>query len=242
MDIPWHPLSLSDRFKVAAALFMVKLGKLRYDQFSEQELNELLTPYFPQQMPIPVPIGKATLTLLEGELSMPESTNRLELQLLCALDIRVLGNPIYRAHLIVIVSADPTYDASSKIVSIENIQVDEVALVNDEYALLTDTTKLIDSLSPLQLSSLFTSPVKTALSVLTAGSSMTATAYLNLYIGGSKQRILEYHKPQIEQHVIDAVAEADLNFELDPAEWRQNLFARRGRTVSVEEKELRFYF
>ncbi|WP_100656822.1 DUF1439 domain-containing protein [Alteromonas flava] len=242
MHIPWHPLSFSDRLKVAAALVLVKLGKLKYDQFTEQELNDLLAPYFPQQIPIPVPIGKATLSLLEGELSMPESTNRLQLQLLCGMEVRVLGNPIYRAHLIVVVSALPDYDCTTKTLSIDTIQVDDMALVHDEYSLLKDTTKIIDSLSPVQLSSLFSSPVKSALSVLTAGSSTTAIGYLNLYIGGSKQRILDYHKPQIEEHIVNAVTAADLNFTLDPAEWRQNLFSRKGKTVVVEGRELRFYF
>jgi hypothetical protein len=63
-----------------------------------------------------------------------------------------------------------------------------------------------------------------------------------MYIGGSKQRILDYHRHQIEDHVISAVAKADINLQLDPAEWRQNLFARLGKDVVVEDKQLRFYF
>ncbi|MDM7860306.1 DUF1439 domain-containing protein [Alteromonas sp. ASW11-36] len=242
MSILWRPLSFADRMKVLIAMIMVKMGKLKYDQFTEQELNDLIVPYFPQTLDIPVPIGKGQLTLLEGEISMPQSTNRIQLQLLCGLEIRVLANPIYRAHLVVIVSADPHYLSQHVTLTIENIRVDEVALINDEYALLSDTSKIIDSLSPVQLSGLLATPMKSALNILTAGTSNQAINYLQLYIGGSKQKILDYHRPQIENHVIQAIAENNLTFTLDPAEWRQNLFSRLGKHVVVEQSELRFYF
>lgn len=242
MTIAWRPLSVADRIKVAIAMLMVKMGKLKYDQFNEQELNDLIVPHFPQTLEIPVPIGKGQLTLLEGEISMPESTNRIHLQLLCRMEIRVLANPIYRAHLAVVVSADPQYLVPHVTLTIENIRVDEVALINDEYALLSDTSKIIDSLSPVQLSGLLATPMKSALNILTAGTSNQAINYLQMYVGGSKQKILDYHRPQIENHVIQAIANNDLTFTLDPAEWRQNLFSRLGKQVIVEQRELRFYF
>ena len=221
---------------------MVKMGKLEYDQFNEDELNELLHPYFPQNLQFPVPIGKASLKIQTGELSMPISTNRLQLQLLCSVEIRVLANPIYRAHVVVVVSAAPRYSTSLKRLSIEKIIVDEVALIDDEYALLDDTTKIIDSLSPVPIGGLIAQPMKSALNLLTAGTSNQAISYLQMYIGGSKQRVLDYHRPQIEEQIIRAIATNDVNFELDPAEWRQNLFSRLGKHVAVEQNELRFYF
>ena len=223
-------------------MLMVKFNKLQYDQFTEEELNQLITPHFPQQVPLSVPVGKANLSLLKGELTMPISSNRLQLELLCGIEIRVLANPIYRAHLVVVVSADPAYFSETTLLTIKSIRVDDVALVQDEYALLSDTTKLIDAISPLQIGGLLTSPMRSALNILTAGTSNSALQYLQMYIGGSKQRVLDYHRPQIEDHVISAVAAADINIVLDPAEWRQNLFARLGRTVIVEGNELRFYF
>lgn len=242
MKIPWQPLAMADRLKVFVAMLMVKFNKLQYDQFTEEELNQLITPHFPQQVPLSVPVGKANLSLLKGELTMPISSNRLQLELLCGIEIRVLANPIYRAHLVVVVSADPAYFSETTLLTIKSIRVDDVALVQDEYALLSDTTKLIDAISPLQIGGLLTSPMRSALNILTAGTSNSALQYLQMYIGGSKQRVLDYHRPQIEDHVISAVAAADINIVLDPAEWRQNLFARLGRTVIVEGNELRFYF
>lgn len=242
MSIPWHPLSLKNRLKVAIAMLLVKLGKLKYDQFTEQELNQLIVGYFPQALTLPVPVGKASLKLLQGEISMPTSTDRIQLQLFCSIEIRVLANPIYRAHLVIVVSADPHYLSEHSTLTIDNIRVDDVALLNDEYALLNDTSKLIDALSPVPIAGLLTNPMKSALNILTAGTSNQAIEYLQMYIGGSKQRILDYHRTQIEDHVINAIANEDLTIELDPAEWRQNLFSRLGKEVVVEDNELRFYF
>ncbi len=242
MSIPWHPLSLKNRLKVAIAMLLVKLGKLKYDQFTEQELNQLIVGYFPQTLTLPVPVGKASLKLLQGEISMPTSTDRIQLQLFCSIEIRVLANPIYRAHLVIVVSANPHYLSEHSTLTIDNIRVDDVALLNDEYALLNDTSKLIDALSPVPIAGLLTNPMKSALNILTAGTSNQAIEYLQMYIGGSKQRILDYHRTQIEDHVINAIANEDLTIELDPAEWRQNLFSRLGKEVVVEGNELRFYF
>jgi hypothetical protein len=239
---PWSTLNFTDRLKVAVAMLLVKLNKLQYDQFTEAELNQLITPYFPQEMSLPVPVGKGNLKLMRGDLSMPVSSNRLQLQLLCGIDIRVLANPIYRAHLMVIVSADPLYIEKDNLLTLANIRVDEVALVDDEYSLLNDTSKLIDSLSPIQIGGLLTSPMRSALNVLTAGTSNTALQYLEMYIGGSKQRVLDFHRHEIEEHVINAVSDADINIELDPSDWRQNLFSRLGKTVFVKDRELRFHF
>jgi predicted solute-binding protein len=134
------------------------------------------------------------------------------------------------------------YFVNKNLLTIKAIRVDDVALVQDEYALLSDTSKLIDAISPVQIGGLLTSPMRSALNIITAGTSNTALQYLQMYIGGSKQRILDYHRHQIEDHVISAVAKADINLQLDPAEWRQNLFARLGKDVVVEDKQLRFYF
>ncbi|MBT0587446.1 DUF1439 domain-containing protein [Alteromonas oceanisediminis] len=242
LSIPWQTLSLSDRCKVAIAMLLVKLGKLKYDQFSEAELNALIVTHFPQSMPLPVPVGKGRLTLITGELFMPKSTNRLELNVLCGLEIRVMGNPIYRAHVNVVVSAEPLYIAQQQLLSIDKLRVDSVALINDEYALLSDTTRLIDSLSPVQLSGFLGAPLKSALNVISGGTSNSAINYLKLYVGGSKQRILDYHREHIEDHIIATIANENIHTSMSHDDWRQNLFARLGKRVVVEERELRFYF
>jgi hypothetical protein len=50
-------------------------------------------------------------------------------------------------------------------------------------------------------------PVKSALNVLTAGTLNQAVSYLQMYIGGSKKRVLDYHRSQIEEQIMNAIAQ-----------------------------------
>ncbi len=77
---------------------LIKSGRLQYEIFTEQELNELIAPHFPFTEPLAVPIGEGHFTCLEAQLSMPTSTNRLTVQILCAIEVKVMGSRIYKAH------------------------------------------------------------------------------------------------------------------------------------------------
>lgn len=233
-------LSLGDAVKLVLGYCLVKLGKLKYDRFTEQELNELIAPHFPQSFDISVPIGNGTLRLIEGQLAMPIDSQRLHLQCLAGLEIKAMGNPIYRAHAIVQLSACPRYIINESTLTLVDMKVDDIHLVNDEYALIKDTQFLIDKLLPV--SGILGSPLKQAINLLTAGTSDQALNYLNMYLGGSKQRILDFHRPQIEKQLLTEVANFDLDYEMQAHEWREMLFAKLGKTVTVESQELRFNF
>ena len=140
------------------------------------------------------------------------------------------------------ISALPRYLEQTQTLTLVDIKVDDLHLVNDEYSLLKDTQFLIDKLLPVPVTGLLGAPIKQALNVLSAGTSDQALNYLKLYVGGSKQRILEYHQPQIEKALLEAVAKFDLDYQMQATQWREHLFAKLGKTVAVEESELRFLF
>ena len=58
-------------------MMMVKLNKLQYDQFTEDELNQLITPYFPQKMPLTVPVVNLLVPIL-GAAAFTHLYHRLE--------------------------------------------------------------------------------------------------------------------------------------------------------------------
>ena len=235
-------LSHRDWLKFAVGYCLVKLGQLKYDRFTKEELNALVAEHFPQQFDLPVPIGTGVLRILEGVISMPTDSARLHMQCLAGLEIKAMGSPIYRAHAIIQVSALPHYVEERHTLTLVDIKVDDVHLVNDEYSLLKDTQFLIDRLLPVPVTGLLGAPIKQALNVLSAGTSDQALNYLKLYVGGSKQRILDYHQPQIETALLDALANFDLDYQMQATQWREHLFAKLGKTVAVEESELRFLF
>ena len=68
-----------------------------------------------------------------------------------------------------------------------------------------------------------------------------ASEYLKLYLSGSKQAILDYHKPQIDNAITRQLTQDDLSHRMRDTQWREVLFARLGKNVRVEDNVLRFY-
>ncbi|NCP64403.1 MAG: hypothetical protein GW763_07520 [Paraglaciecola sp.] len=235
-----------ENIKLAALLWLapwlIRFKKLTHASYSVAEINQLITPHLPAHFPIAVPKGQGTVTLISAEVSIPLNASLLHAQVVGALDIQYLGNPIYRAHILVFITALPYYDCEEKTVCLKTPSISEIRLVNDEYALLKDSASLLKLFVPSQVRSLVSGTVKTALSMLTGGTSTEMNDYLQIYLDGSKQRILDYHKPQLEKLITRLAAGDDISYRLDESNWQEKLFALHGKTVAVEEGELRFKF
>lgn len=228
--------------KKLIATWMIRLGKLRYVAYQPDELNIMLSEHFPSQFLIDVPVGKGTLSILEGEVSIEQQDDDIEVQLFCSLDIEAVATPLYRAHILIRLTALPRYHKQTKSVYVDKLGLADIRLINDEYALLNDSRNLLDLVLPKRVQDLLAGTFKSALGIVTAGSSDLASDYLHLYLSGSKQRVLDYHKPQIEELIASLKHDPEYRYQLDPADWQEALFCQYGQQVSVEQGELRFKF
>ncbi|MDO6568705.1 DUF1439 domain-containing protein [Alteromonas sp. 1_MG-2023] len=235
-------LELRDRGMLLISRLLIKLGKLRYDQFSVDELNTLLSENLPQAFPLVIPVGNAHVAINSGKVSLNATANRLSLQLLASITITLAETTIYRAHLVITLSAEPHYNDIESTLYFINKQVDNIAMVNDDYALIKDTQFLLSRFVPGNLNGLFSRSLKSALSIVTVGTSDQAAEYLALYLSGSKQAVLDFHKPQIERAILNKVATLPLHHKMREDQWREVLFSRYGKSVNVEPDALRFYF
>jgi hypothetical protein len=84
--------------------------------------------------------------------------------------------------------------------------------------------------------------MKTAFSIMTGTTTSEANSYLQMYLSGSKQKVLDYHKPQIEKLIVDLAAGDDMQYSLDINDFEEGLFIQYGKEVIVEEGNLRFKF
>ena len=218
------------------------LNRLPHADYTADELNELFIPHLPQVFPVEVPYGKGTLSLEKAEVSMPFTQNKIQVQLFGSFLVESLASPIYRAHVIVLIEGVPHYDQENKAVRVKRVQITNIYLVNDEYSLINDTQEIIATLVPKPMQNLLAGTVKSAVGILTAGASNAALNYLKLYLSGSKQKILDYHKPQLTKLVQEMTEDEDFCYELNQEDWEELLFARYGKTVVVEHGVLRFKF
>lgn len=231
-----------DKLRFYLARWMIKFNKLTHDAFTINELNQLLEPYFPYQHKLAVPVGNGTLTLERAELRLNDKENKVEVQISSSLKISAMGNPIYRAHLAILISAQPDYVPGSDKIYAKQVQVADIYMLNDEYALLLDSATLLDRFMPMPVTPILRGPVKNMLRMVTAGLADDAMAYLQIYLSGNKQRVLDYHKPQLESFIAQLARDNKLEYQLDKSDWQELLFYHFGKAVAIEQQELRFKF
>lgn len=242
-------LSFTDKCRVLFAGCLIKLKVLKHDQFSEAELNELIAKFFPQELAVDVPVGEATLVCHQGVLSMPQTTNKITLSLDTTFNISMVGNPIYRAHVSAKLSASPLYNVAQSKLQLIDITLDKLQLIDDEYSLVKDTSSLIKQISsistPLQsslsIAAALAFPVKQVVNTLTGGLSDASIHYLQSFTQSNKQKLLADHRPNIENALLKKCYEEDLSISMNDSIWREYLFKRFGKRVSVENRELKFW-
>jgi hypothetical protein len=193
-------------------------------------------------MPISVPKGEGRFTLLKVNISMPIDANYIQAEVLGGIEITYLANPIYRAHVALVVKATPQYDQTTKNVLLTEMCITDIHMLNDEYSILKDTSSLINLFVPSPVLSMVRGTMKTAFSIMTGTTTSEANSYLQMYLSGSKQKVLDYHKPQIEKLIVDLAAGDDMQYSLDINDFEEGLFIQYGKEVIVEEGNLRFKF
>ncbi|MBO1255132.1 hypothetical protein J3L16_05450 [Alteromonas sp. 5E99-2] len=233
-------LSFADRCRVIIAWVLVKCGRLHFDDFSEQELNELISPYLPQEITVDVPIGNATLQCNNATVSL-NVDNRLRLHTTNAFSIDFMGNTLYRIHVMAIISASPNYIRKHEKLTFIDLKIDELQWIDDEYTLIKETTNRLTQYSPLAFTASLASPLTSMLNTATAGLSSSAITYLNSIAQNNKQQVLDDHKPAIEQAIVTQLNKSAGSITMDQAIWREYVFSKIGKKVTVEHNKLRFW-
>jgi hypothetical protein len=210
--------------------------------YSVNDIRQLIQPHLPIALPISVPRGEGCFTLSKVNISMPFDSNYIQAEVLGGIEVTYLANPIYRAHVVLVVQANPKYDPTTKNVLLTDIRITDIHMLNDEYSILKDTSSLINLFVPSPVLSMVAGTMKTAFSIMTGTTTSEASSYLQMYLSGSKQKVLDYHKPQIENIIVELAASEDMQYSLDVNDFEEGLFIQYGKEVIVEQGNLRFKF
>lgn len=224
---------------------MVRLGRLRRVEMDNAELDAMLKPYLPMQLNINIPRGKGRVNVVEASTSLP-GNDQIQTALLCEFKVDVIGNPLYQAHLLITISASPEFDKSQGTVRATNIRLLQTHLVKDDYAAIRDAREIITKLIPGPFSNMLSLgidlSISSAMSMLENSLYGDLGQYLKLYVNSSKQRILDYHKPQIEQQLLSYLEQHKPAYKLDNSVLDERLFAEYGQQVRAEKQALAFLF
>jgi len=234
--------SIKTSFRLLLAKCLIHFKRLKHVDYSVEDISQLIEPHLPTSFPISVPKGDGRFTLSKAKITMPMNANYIQAEVLGSIEVTYLGNPIYRAHVVLVVQAKPQYDGTTKNVLLTDIRITDIHMLNDEYAILKDTSNLINLFVPSPVLSMVTGTMKTAFNIMTGTTASEANSYLQVYLSGSKQKVLDYHKPQIENIIIELAAGEDMQYSLDKNDFEEGLFIQYGKAVIVEEGHLRFKF
>lgn len=210
--------------------------------YSVDDISQLIQPHQPLTLPISVPKGEGHFTLSKVKISMPLNGDYIQAEVLGNIEITYLANPIYRAHVVLVVQAKPYYEQTTRNVLLTDLRITDINMLNDEYSILKDTSSLINQLVPSPVLSMVTGTMKTAFNIMTGTTAAEANSYMQMYLSGSKQKVLDYHKPQIENIIVELAASDDMQYSLDINDFEESLFIQYGKQVVVEEGYLRFKF
>ncbi|TDF38409.1 DUF1439 domain-containing protein [Alteromonadaceae bacterium M269] len=230
-----------EKLQILFAKLMIRFKRLKHVVYTEAELNDLLRQQFPIQFPVNIPASNGEFSITGGSLRMPYDVEHFKIELKGQLKVDSMGTPLYRAHLYIHLLAIPAYNKETKVVSIDSINIKEIVLIKDEYGLINDGQSILKQLIPSPVTAMMGGTLK-AMNLLSGNNMSDLTQYLKLYISGNKQRVLDYHTPEIEQRVREYASSQDLTYEMDPSEWDQALFIELGEKVAIKNGELRFIF
>jgi hypothetical protein len=234
-----------DGLKYWLLSLMVRLGRLRRVEMNKAELDAMLRPHLPLQFNISIPSGRGRINIVKASTSLP-GDNKIQTALLCEFKVDVMGSPLYQAHLLITLNASPEFNKEQGILSASKIRLQQTHLVKDNYAVVRDAREIFTKLLPGPLNSMVNLgidlSISSAMSLLESSPYGDLSQYLKLYINGSKQRILDYHKPQIEQQLLTYLEQHKPEYRLDNAVLDEKLFAEYGRQVRAEKQALVFLF
>jgi hypothetical protein len=241
-SISLDPQSIKTSLRLLLAKCLIRFKQLKHVDYSVTDISRLIQPHLPVFLPISVPKGEGRFTLSKVNVSMPLDTNYIQAEVLGGIEVTYLANPIYRAHVVLVVQATPQYAPTKNNVLLTDIRITDIHMLNDEYSILKDTSSLISHFVPSPVLSMVRGTMKTAFSIMTGTTTSEANSYLQMYLSGSKQKVLDYHKPQIEKLIVELAAGEDMQYNLDINDFEESLFIRYGQEVIVEEGNLRFKF
>ena len=239
-------MNFKDKLRFFVAKLLIRTGRIRQVKYDADYLNPLIESALAHLESFEVPGGMANLTVLSADMTIGENNNAgVNLDLLCSLEITSLDNQLYRAHLKADIKALPFYHQSSKSIRISQADVVSLALIDDEYLMINTPKDIIKSFTPNVFKGLVDITLNTAIDTAKAvvgGLTPPIKEYLDVFTHLNKQKVLDFHRPQIQQLLTEVIERGDLSYQLEPDDFEEQLFALFGKQMDIESNHLVFKF
>lgn len=236
-------MAFVEKIKDWAARTMIRTKRIKEVRYTQDEINELIGQNLPHEESFEVPGGNAKLVVLEVKVEVGKDNDEgLSIHLICSIEIRSMSVQMYRANLNAVLKAMPYYHKQDKSIRLNKASIDTVQFINDEYLLIKSTNDIIKALTPNILKGIVNVTLGSALGALGDRATPQVKEYLSIFVGSNKQKVLDFHRPQIERMVIDLIESPEICYALEETDFEEKLFADLGQKVDVEAHNLVFKF
>lgn len=221
---------------------LIRFKRIKRIAVDIDEINQMIGEQLPQSFELKTPAGVGELTILEATLLIPDVGRHLKVELLCNFSVNVKKTLIYNTHLQLMLDTVADFRIDRKAIGAREVKVTELNLISDKYSLIKETNGLLKGLLPPSISSLLNVTLSSTQAILGSKMLSPATRYLSLYSSGSKQKILDYHRNDIEDKVIKLTESSEMEYRLNLSVFEEQLFAEFGEKIIVENGTLYFVF
>lgn len=234
---------LKRRTKLAAFHIWLKFKKELHIPLDLSYLNQYIATQFPLKQRFRPSIGSGELTVKHANLEI--SNNTLYLNADCQFDITALNQTIYHAKIKLIISGELQFYKKIDCIGLVNPRIEQLKLVDDDYVITQQSINLIHQILPGNSGKhAFTllGGIQQTINMLSGQTLDEAKNYFSMYLNGNKQKILEFHKQDIENSIQSLSKDPCHYYHLNPHDFEEELFIRFGSKIKVHKNNLQLYF
>ena len=230
---------------------LVKLGRVKSVPMALSQINQMLNARLPESFDIVIPNGAGILSLLSLDLQSflsdgtdGEAANRerVLVKLFCNFEVEIARTRVFNTHLNLELILDPEYLREEKSIGVCKVELVKLELVKDKDSFIKDVNNLANGFLPTPLKSLFNVAMASTTAILGEQTVSGMTKYLSLYNSGNQQRVMDYHRKDIENKIIELSRDKNMRYQLDEEDFEEKLFAELGKNIAFERGQLIFLF
>jgi len=226
---------------------LVRFKQVKRAPVDIEEINLLVNEPLPEVFELATPGGEGELSILGVTISIEACSENpekecLHAEILCNFSVKVKQSIIYNTHLMLMLETQPNYCVESKTIGIIEPKITELQLISDKYSLIKDTSSLMGGLIPKSLKPILDVTLFSTKAILNTKTVSNVTKYLSIYTAGSKQKVIDYHRADIENRIIQLTQNNAMSYQMNDTVFEEKLFADFGVEIVIDDGKLFFVF
>jgi hypothetical protein len=218
---------------------LIKFKIIKKITFTLADLSNEIKEHLPFDIKFSVPNGNGFVIISHVQVAEYQN-GLLKANMSGTLDIQCLGEHLYSSNIQIELFGKPLFLKEESAIRATDVRIGKMTLAEDNLVMASNARKVIAKLSDNVLGRMYDLTMGTALSIL--GNVTDMKGYVTNFVNKNSHRILELHRKEIENNLIESLSNGDLEYTLEEDIPDENLFIKYGTDIVVENEGLTFKF